>query len=47
MGHWVDQGFIANTLQQYKTELQDICIDAFGEDFLLDEIGRASCRERV
>lgn len=37
MGHWSDQGFIANPLSYYKSEIQQIFVDAFGSDFDLND----------
>lgn len=37
MGRWTDNGFVANTLQTYKDQLRQIFIDAYGDDFLLDD----------
>ena len=37
MGKWTNAGFIANTLDYYKTEIQKVFVAAFGEDFLLDD----------
>lgn len=37
MGKWTDAGFVANTLDYYKTEIQKVFVAAFGEDFLLDD----------
>lgn len=37
MGKWTGAGFVANTLDYYKTEIQKVFVEAFGEDFLLDD----------
>lgn len=37
MGYWTDQGFVANTLSFYKSAIQQAFVDAFGEDFALDD----------
>lgn len=37
MGKWTNAGFVANTLDYYKTEIQKVFVEAFGEDFLLDD----------
>ena len=37
MGKWTDAGFVANTLDYYKTEIQKVFVGAFGDDFLLDD----------
>lgn len=37
MGYWTEQGFVANSLQKYKEDLQKLFIEAFGDDFLLDD----------
>ncbi len=37
MGKWTNQGFVANSLEYYKTQLQAAFTTAFGDDFLLDE----------
>lgn len=37
MGHWTDQGFIANPVSYYKSAIQQIFIDAFGTDFDLND----------
>lgn len=36
MGQWTNAGFEAKTLDFYKAEIQQVFIDAYGEDFLLD-----------
>jgi len=36
MGKWTSQGFVANDLSYYVTELQKIFVECFGDDFLLD-----------
>jgi len=37
MGKWTDQGFVANSLLYYKSQLQELFIEAFGDDFLIDD----------
>jgi len=37
MGQWTNAGFEAKTLDYYKTAIQQIFVDAFGSDFLLDD----------
>lgn len=37
MGKWTDQGFVATSLAKYKEDLQKIFIEAFGDDFILDD----------
>lgn len=37
MGKWTDQGFVANSLDHYKDRLNRIFIEAFGQDFLIDD----------
>ena len=33
MGHWVDSGFVANTIDDYKGDLRTLFTNAFGADF--------------
>ena len=37
MGKWTDQGFVANTLSYYKNAIQQVFIEAFGDDFDLND----------
>lgn len=37
MGNWTNAGFEAKTLDFYKTQLQQVFVNAFGDDFLLDD----------
>ena len=37
MGTWVNEGFIAQDITTYKTQIQQIFKDAFGEDFIVDD----------
>lgn len=37
MGQWTDAGFEAKTLAYYKAAIQQVFIDAYGDDFLLDD----------
>lgn len=37
MGQWTDAGFEAKTLDYYKAAIQQVFIDAYGDDFLLDD----------
>lgn len=37
MGQWNDRGFVAGTLDEYKTNLQAAFIRAYGSDFALDD----------
>ena len=37
MGKWTDQGFVANTLSYYKSEIQQIFVEAFGDAFDLND----------
>lgn len=37
MGKWTDQGFIANELSYYKSAIQQVFVDAFGDDFDLSD----------
>lgn len=37
MGKWQEEGFVANSLDYYKDQLQQVFIAAFGNDFLLDD----------
>ena len=37
MGQWTDVGFEAKTLDYYKAAIQQVFIDAYGDDFLLDD----------
>jgi len=37
MGQWTDQGFIANPISYYKSAIQQIFVDAFGDDFDLND----------
>lgn len=37
MGQWTDTGFEAKTLAYYKAAIQQVFIDAYGDDFLLDD----------
>lgn len=37
MGKWTDQGFVANPLSYYKSAIQQIFVEAFGEDFDLND----------
>lgn len=37
MGKWTDQGFVANQPSYYKTAIQQVFVEAFGEDFDLDD----------
>ena len=37
MGKWTNQGFVVNSLDYYKTELNKLFKNAFGEDFLIDD----------
>lgn len=37
MGQWTNAGFEAKTLDYYKSAIQQVFVDAFGSDFLLDD----------
>lgn len=37
MGKWTDQGFIASQKSEYKAAIQNIFLEAFGQDFALDD----------
>lgn len=37
MGKWTEQGFVANTEAYYKQALQTLFVEAFGDDFVLDD----------
>lgn len=37
MGHWADEGFVANPVSYYKSAIQQIFLDAFGSDFDLND----------
>ena len=37
MGSWTNAGFEAKTLDYYKAAIQQVFVDAFGNDFLLDD----------
>ena len=37
MGKWTNEGFVANTLEYYKLAIQRLFVEAFGDDFLLDD----------
>lgn len=37
MGKWTDQGFVASSQAKYKEDLQNLFVEAFGDDFLLDD----------
>lgn len=37
MGTWTEQGFVAQSLSFYKERIQDIFLEAFGDDFILDD----------
>ena len=37
MGHWTDQGFVANQPSYYKSAIQQIFVDSFGSDFDLND----------
>lgn len=37
MGTWTNQGFVANTLSYYKSAIQQVFVDAFGEGFDLSD----------
>lgn len=37
MGKWTNQGFVANTLSYYKSAIQQVFIEAFGDDFDLND----------
>ena len=37
MGKWTNQGFVANQLEYYRTQLEQAFVAAFGDDFLLDQ----------
>lgn len=37
MGNWTNAGFEAKTLDYYKAAIQQIFVDAYGDDFLLDD----------
>ena len=37
MGKWTNQGFVANQLEYYRTQLEQAFVTAFGDDFLLDQ----------
>ena len=37
MGHWTDEGFVANPVSYYKSAIQQVFIDAFGSDFDLND----------
>ena len=37
MGQWTNAGFEAKTLDYYKAAIQQVFVDAFGDDFLLDD----------
>lgn len=37
MGHWTEQGFVAQSLSYYKSVIQQVFIEAFGSDFDLND----------
>lgn len=37
MGKWTNQGFVANTLSYYKSAIQQVFVEAFGNDFDLND----------
>lgn len=37
MGQWTNAGFEAKTLEYYKATIQQVFVDAYGDDFLLDD----------
>lgn len=37
MGHWTEQGFVAQPLSYYKSVIQQVFIEAFGENFDLND----------
>ena len=37
MGTWTAQGFEAKTLSYYKSAIQQVFVEAFGNDFALDD----------
>lgn len=37
MGKWTDQGFVANSLAFYKEQIQNAFVNAYGDDFILDD----------
>jgi len=37
MGKWTSAGFVAQTLGNYKDQLKELFIEAFGDDFVLDD----------
>lgn len=37
MGKWTNAGFVANSIEYYKNQLQQVFINAYGSDFLLDD----------
>lgn len=37
MGKWTDQGFVANSLAFYKEQIQNAFVNAYGDDFVLDD----------
>lgn len=37
MGQWTNAGFEAKTLEYYKAAIQQVFVDAYGNDFLLDD----------
>lgn len=48
MGKWTDQGFVANTKSYYKSAIQQVFVEAFGEDFdLSDSLPQGVLIERL
>lgn len=37
MGQWTNRGFVANSVEDYKTQIQAVFTRAFGNDFIVDD----------
>lgn len=37
MGQWTDNGFVAGSVSDYKTQIQNLFTEAFGDDFIVDD----------
>lgn len=37
MGQWTNQGFVAGSIEDYKTQVQNVFTAAFGNDFIVDD----------
>ena len=43
MGTWTEQGFVAKTVEDYKTQIQNVFTEAFGEEFIVDDDTLPQC----